>query len=153
MRQAVLAALLVLGSGCAIGAGPYAGYGTKRGLIYGGEASWGIIPAQLVVGMQNADRFKYGRLDVGGNPAAFYHDPRLGYGGRFGIGYGWGDTHTGGGVLATGGNIGYALSRARCDNFTGTILTFGIELRYQGGEFQVVANTRYETQQDLCIGS
>ena len=72
----------------------------------------GLWAAQLVVGMQNADRFKYGRIDVGGNPTAFYSDGRPGYGGRFGIGYGWGDTHQGG-AFASGANLGFTLSRAR----------------------------------------
>jgi hypothetical protein len=143
--------LVVALTGCSSGAGAFAGYGMKRGVVYGAEGGAGLAVAQVAAGIQNQDRFRYFRIDATGNTAMWKHEGDVGVGGRFGIGYGRGQTHRGG-VFAIGGNGGYNFRDHHCTDHYGMVGLLGMELRYAGGELQFVANARIEaTADNLCL--
>lgn len=134
---------------CSIGGGPFVGYGTKHGLVYGAEVGAGVPFGQLTLGMQNHDLVSYLRFDIVAASSAFETDDRVGVGVRVGGGYGWGRSRSGG-VFTLGPNVGYALRPLSCTDW-GFLGFSGIELRSVGGETQVVATTRVDGMRKFCF--
>ena len=144
--------LLVACSGCALGTGPVVGYGTKKGLYAGGSMYAGLTFPQVAfeVGGTKEGTLAQVRFEIEASKVrAMSGNAGIPYpGGRIGFGYsrtnGEGDF-----AFLLGPDIALLHNERFCDGagaFYG-----GVELRYAGSEWQVVAAPRYELLYDLCL--
>jgi hypothetical protein len=152
MRAALL--VLTLCSACTLGGGPYVGarLGDPRGrsrVVGGFEVGAGVAYLQAALGGQSTGTV-YGRLDLALNAVGFGSDEPSHAGGfRLGAGYGGGDGSGGGGVLALGGNYGFALQPDTSCSTATHVAIAGVELRYVGG-WALMFVPRYEAHANFC---
>lgn len=145
----MLACLIAPLVGCAVGAGPVVGYGFRRGMFYGAEATGGPSFARVGLGWQSNARNVHIRVEstldrawegtAGVGPLASL---------RFGFGYvvsGEGE-----GMLLAGPSVGYLFRDHRCgpDSHNTLIGTVSLDIRYIAGDWQLALAPRVESRAD-----
>jgi hypothetical protein len=144
------ASLVVVVGGCAMGAGPVAGYGLKRGAFWGAEATAGLSIARAGLGWQSnaqnvhvrlestLDRAWDGQSDVGVLPSMR-------------VGAGHVVSGEGRGTFVAGPSVGYLFREQRCgpDDASATLIGLvSLDVRYIAGDWQLALAPRVERRTD-----
>ena len=142
-------AVLVLVSGCALGAGPVAGYGFSRGAYWGIEGSGGLSVARAGVGWQSKPRSTHLRLESTFD-RAWEGDSKVGTIGSVRVGAGYVVKGEGEGMMLAGPAVGYVFRDQRCGEEEQSTLigTVSVDVRYIAGEWQLALAPRVETRTD-----